>query len=114
MKKTGKELQPGDKVYVGIDMHKLKWHVTARTADFELFSGSIPGKWEALQRILGRYQGLSNGTSGSSIGWVLTEKSPNSAVVQSALSIVSTAVFRSTAIAVCLFRSIRRSRTLSF
>jgi transposase len=38
-------------------MHKLKWHVTARTADFELFSGSIPGKWEALQRILERYKG---------------------------------------------------------
>jgi hypothetical protein len=40
-----KELRAGDKVYVGIDMHKLKWHVTVRTADLELFSGSIPGKW---------------------------------------------------------------------
>ena len=57
MKRAKKELQPGDKVFVGIDMHKLKWHVTARTADFELFSGSIPGKWEALQRILERYRG---------------------------------------------------------
>ena len=57
MKRVKKELQPGDKVFVGIDMHKLKWHVTARTADFELFSGSIPGKWDALQRILDRYQG---------------------------------------------------------
>ncbi len=57
MKRVKKELQPGDKVFVGIDMHKLKWHVTARTADFELFSGSIPGKWEALQRILERYKG---------------------------------------------------------
>jgi transposase len=57
MKRVKKELQPGDKVFVGIDMHKLKWHVTARTADFELFSGSIPGKLEALQRILNRYQG---------------------------------------------------------
>ena len=38
-------------------MHKLKWHVTARTAAFELFSGSIPGKWEALQRILDQYKG---------------------------------------------------------
>ena len=55
MKRVKKELQPGDKVFVGIDMHKLKWHVTARTADFELFSGSIPGTWKALQRILGRY-----------------------------------------------------------
>ncbi|MFC1826437.1 transposase [Thermodesulfobacteriota bacterium] len=57
MKRAKKELQPGDKVFVGIDMHKLKWHVTVRTANFELFSGSIPGKWEALQRILNRYQG---------------------------------------------------------
>ena len=57
MKKARKELQPGDKVFVGIDMHKLKWHVTARTVDFELFSGSIPGKWGALQRILDRYKG---------------------------------------------------------
>ena len=55
MKRVKKELQPGDKVFVGIDMHKLKWHVTARTADFELFSGSIPGTWKALQRILSRY-----------------------------------------------------------
>ena len=52
MKRVKRELLPGDKVFVGIDMHKLKWHVTVRTADFELFSGSIPGKWEALQRIL--------------------------------------------------------------
>ena len=57
MKRAKKELQSGDEVFVGIDMHKLKWHVTARTADFELFCGSIPGKWEALQRILDRYKG---------------------------------------------------------
>jgi len=57
MKRVKKELQPGDKVFVGIDLHKLKWHVTARTAEFELFCGSIPGKWEALQRILDRYKG---------------------------------------------------------
>jgi transposase len=57
MKRAKKELQPGDEIFVGIDMHKLKWHVTARTADFELFCGSIPGKWEALQRILDRYKG---------------------------------------------------------
>lgn len=57
MKRVKKELQPGDKVFVGIDLHKLKWHVTVRTAEFELFCGSIPGKWEALQRILDRYKG---------------------------------------------------------
>ena len=57
MKKARKELQPDEKVFVGIDLHNNKWHVTARTAELELFSGSIPGKWEALQRILQRYKG---------------------------------------------------------
>ena len=57
MKRARKELQAGDRVFVGIDLHKLKWHVTARTTEFELFSGSIPGTWEALQRILDRYKG---------------------------------------------------------
>jgi transposase len=57
MKRARKELQAGDRVFVGIDLHKLKWHVTARTAEFELFCGSIPGTWEALQRILDRYKG---------------------------------------------------------
>jgi len=57
MKRVRKELHPGDRVFVGIDLHNNKWHVTARTAEFELFSGSIPGKWEALQRILQRYKG---------------------------------------------------------
>jgi len=52
-----KELRAGDPVFVGIDLHKLKWHVTVRTVDLELFSGSIPGKWEALKRILERYKG---------------------------------------------------------
>ena len=28
-----------------------------RTADLELFSGSIPGKWDALKKILDRYKG---------------------------------------------------------
>jgi hypothetical protein len=57
MKKTRKELQPGDRVFAGIDLHKKKWHVTARTLEMELFSGSIPGKREALKRILCRYKG---------------------------------------------------------
>ena len=57
MKRARKELQPGERVFVGIDLHNNKWHVTARTAELELFSGSIPGKWEALQRILQRYKG---------------------------------------------------------
>ena len=57
MKRARKELQAGDTVFVGIDLHKNKWHVTARTAELELFSGSIPGRWEALRGILDRYKG---------------------------------------------------------
>jgi len=57
MKKTKQELQPGETVFVGIDLHKVKWHVTARTAEIEFFTGCIPGNWEALRRILERYRG---------------------------------------------------------
>ena len=44
-------------LFVGIDLHKDRWHVTIRTMDLELFSASIPGTWEALQRVLARYPG---------------------------------------------------------
>ena len=57
MKRARKELQPGEKIFVGIDLHNNKWHVTVRTAELELFSGSIPGRWEALKKILVRYKG---------------------------------------------------------
>ena len=39
-------------LFVGIDLHKHRWHVTIRTFDVEVFSASIPGTWEALQRVL--------------------------------------------------------------
>jgi transposase len=57
MKRVRKELQGGDTVFVGIDLHKNKWHITARTSELELFSGSIPGRWETLRGILDRYKG---------------------------------------------------------
>ena len=57
MKRARKELQPGEKIFVGIDMHKLKWHVTVRTADFELFSGSIPGQMGSIEADIGPLQG---------------------------------------------------------
>jgi hypothetical protein len=44
-----------EELFVGIDLHKHRWHVTIRTFDVELFSASIPGTWEALQRVLARY-----------------------------------------------------------
>ena len=45
-KMTGRE-----DLFVGIDLHKNRWHVTIRTVDLEVFSASIPGTSEALQHI---------------------------------------------------------------
>jgi len=42
-------------LYVGIDLHRLTWHVTIRSEDHELFSGSVPGKWDVLEKLLDRY-----------------------------------------------------------
>jgi hypothetical protein len=42
MSKEKKEL------FVGIDLHKRRWHVTVRDADVELFSGNIPSRLESL------------------------------------------------------------------
>jgi transposase len=53
MKKT----VAGEDLFVGIDLHKRRWHVTIRTLDVEFFSGSIPGTWDALRRLLDRYKG---------------------------------------------------------
>jgi len=57
MKQKVKGLDSGEAVFVGIDLHKVSWHVTVRTADVEMFSGSIPGRWEALLMLLQRYKG---------------------------------------------------------
>jgi hypothetical protein len=46
-----------EELFVEIDIHKNRWHVTIRTFDAEVFSASIPGTWEALQRVLARYAG---------------------------------------------------------
>jgi transposase len=46
-------------LFVGIDLHKNRWHVTIRTFDVEVFSASIPGTWESLSRVLARYPGHS-------------------------------------------------------
>jgi transposase len=55
MKRKNKEIQ-GEELFVGIDLHKRRWHVTIRTADVEIFSNSIVGRWEDLRRILDRYR----------------------------------------------------------
>jgi transposase len=59
MKLPKHQIATGEDLFVGIDLHKQRWHVTIRTRDVELFSASIPGTWESLQRILDRYSGHS-------------------------------------------------------
>ncbi|MDX2500664.1 MAG: hypothetical protein QNL14_09170, partial [Deltaproteobacteria bacterium] len=55
MKSINKQIQ-GEELFVGIDLHKLRWHVTIRTADVEIFSGSIAGRWQELKKVLNRYK----------------------------------------------------------
>ena len=55
MKSLIKQIQ-GEKLFIGIDLHKHRWHVTIRTADVEIFSNSIVGKWEDLRRVISRYK----------------------------------------------------------
>ena len=57
MRHPKKQMTSGEDLFVRIDLHKHRWHVTIRTVDLELFSPSIPGTWEALQRVLARYHG---------------------------------------------------------
>jgi transposase len=57
MRQPKHQITGEEDLFVGIDPHKDRWHVTIRTLDLELFSGSIPGTWEALQRVLARYHG---------------------------------------------------------
>ena len=56
MKRINKQIQ-AEELFVGIDLHKRRWHVTIRTADVQVFSSSIAGKWQELEKVLNRYQG---------------------------------------------------------
>ena len=57
MRHSKHQVTGAEDLFVGIDLHKDRWHVTIRTMDLELFSAGIPGTWEALQRVLARYPG---------------------------------------------------------
>jgi hypothetical protein len=48
MRSNAAQLRTDETVYVGIDLHRQRWHVTIRTEGVELFSASIPGTWEGL------------------------------------------------------------------
>jgi hypothetical protein len=57
MRRPKDKLTGGEDLFVGIDLPKIRWHVTIKPFDVEMFSASIPGTWEALQRLLLRYAG---------------------------------------------------------
>jgi len=52
-----KGLVKGKAVYIGIDVHKEKWHVTARADGEEIFHGSMPSEYECLKKFLDRFKG---------------------------------------------------------
>lgn len=43
-------------LYVGVDLHRVTWHVTMRTDNDEVVSGGIPGTWEALKKLFQKYR----------------------------------------------------------
>ena len=47
----------GKDLYVGIDVHKVSWHVTLVCEGRVVKSMNIPGSWDVLKRILERFKG---------------------------------------------------------
>jgi transposase len=50
-------LARGKDVFIGIDVHKEKWHVTARSAGEEVFHGSMLSEYQSLKKFLERFKG---------------------------------------------------------
>jgi len=46
-----KVLVRGKEVFIGVDVHKESWHVTARSEGEEVFHGGIPSQYHALQKL---------------------------------------------------------------
>jgi len=55
--KYNQVIPQGKTVYLGIDMHHSKWHVTAIAENEIIFSGGMPSDAETLYRFLKRYSG---------------------------------------------------------
>jgi hypothetical protein len=47
----------GKEVFVGIDVHKESWQVTARVSGEELFHGRMASEYHILQKVLDRFEG---------------------------------------------------------
>ena len=52
-----KVLASGRNVYIGIDVHKEKWHITARVEGEEVFHGSMLSEYQCLRKFLERFKG---------------------------------------------------------
>jgi transposase len=53
----GKVVVRGKEVSIGVDVHKVSWHVTARAGGEEVFHGGIPSQYSALLGLLDRFKG---------------------------------------------------------
>jgi hypothetical protein len=51
-------LARGKAVYIGVDVHKDSWHVTARAEGEEVFHGRMPSNYPALQSLFERFHAL--------------------------------------------------------
>lgn len=56
MERYNKRQKKKTPLCVGVDLHQNSWHVTTIADGEELFSGTIPPKWDALRQLLGRYR----------------------------------------------------------
>jgi len=52
-----KTLARGKDVYIGIDVHKVNWHVAARVDGEEVFYGSMESEYHSLKKLLDRFKG---------------------------------------------------------
>lgn len=55
MKKYNQVIPEGKTVFIGIDIHRNSWHLTAVLEDEVIFSGTLPADPEALLKFLKRY-----------------------------------------------------------
>ncbi len=46
----------GKEVFIGVDVHKESWHVTARAEGEEIFHGNLPSQYHALQRLFDHFK----------------------------------------------------------
>ena len=51
-----KTLAVNKNVYIGIDVHKDSWHVTAHIGGEEMFHGNMPSRYESFQQLIKRFR----------------------------------------------------------